>query len=100
LHGLLHRGDNAGPPSRTTVVAASLERAGFDLRAQIIWVKQWCGDRTQTTVRSVPNLNPFGGRAGAEIQSTGHSTQKPVALFERPILNHAAPPRRDLRSIP
>ena len=97
-------------------VAASLEQVGFVLRAQIIWVKQhfafgrgtyqwrhepawfvvrkgatahWCGDRTQTTVWDVPNLNPFGGgsREG-ENAVTGHGTQKPVRLFEIPILNH------------
>jgi DNA modification methylase len=100
------------------VVAASLDRVGFELRAQIIWVKQtpvlgrgayhwqhepcwyavrrgetagWCGDRTQTTVWSVPNLNPFGGRAGDDDHPTGHSTQKPVALVERAILNHTRP---------
>src|SRR5581483_9032107 len=69
-------------------VAASLERVDFDLRAQIIWCKQhfalsrgdyhwqhepcwyavrrgarghWTGDRTQSTVWHVPNLNPIGG---------------------------------------
>jgi DNA modification methylase len=106
-----HAGLHAGP------VAASLARLGFVLRAQIIWVKQlpvfsrgayhwqhepcwyavragehahWSGDRTQTTVWNVPNLNPFGGSRAPEDAPTGHSTQKPVALFERPILNHTA----------
>jgi hypothetical protein len=69
-------------------VTAGLEAAGFRIRAQIIWVKQhfalsrgdyhwkhencwyavregkssnWCGDRKQSTVWEIPNLNPFGG---------------------------------------
>lgn len=98
------------------VVGASLEACGFDLRAQIIWVKShfamsrghfhwkhepcwfavrrgstahWCGDRTQTTVWEVPTLNPIGGGGhDAENPATGHGTQKPVRLFELPILNH------------
>lgn len=36
----------------------------------------------------VPNLNPFGGSRDGENSITGHSTQKPVRLFEIPILNH------------
>ena len=70
------------------IVAASLEAAAFSIRSQIIWAKQhfamsrgqyhwqhepawyavkkgasghWCGDRAQTTVWEVPNLNPMGG---------------------------------------
>jgi DNA modification methylase len=96
-------------------VAASLEAAGFALRSQIIWRKQhfalsrgdyhwshepawyavrvgqrgsWRGDRTQTTVWEVPNLNPMGGSRTGENQVTGHATQKPVRLFEIPLLNH------------
>ena len=69
-------------------VAASLEAAGFAIRSQVIWSKQhfamsrghyhwahepcwyavrqgrpsrWRGDRTQSTVWAVPNLNPLGG---------------------------------------
>lgn len=48
----------------------------------------WRGDRAQSTVWAVPNLNPFGGMRTAEDAVTGHSTQKPVRLFEIPILNH------------
>jgi DNA modification methylase len=97
------------------VVADALARADFDLRSQIIWAKQhfalsrgayhwnhesawyavrrgrtahWRGDRRQTTVWEIPNLNPMGGTRTAENTPTGHSTQKPVALFEIPILNH------------
>ena len=100
-------------------VAASLEQLRFDLRAQIIWCKQhfalsrgdyhwqhepcwyavrrgarkhWTGDRTQSTVWHVPNLNPIGGtpRDAADAR-TGHGTQKPVRLFEIPIVNHMKP---------
>jgi DNA modification methylase len=94
-------------------VAAGLEAVGFRIRAQIIWVKQhfalsrgdyhwqhepcwyavregksssWCGDRKQSTVWEVANLNPFGG--GQEEHKTGHGTQKPVALMRRAILNN------------
>ena len=94
-------------------VAAGLEAVGFRIRAQIIWVKQhfalsrgdyhwqhepcwyavregkssnWCGDRKQSTVWVVPNLNPFGG--SQEEPKTGHGTQKPVEVVRRPILNN------------
>ena len=99
----------------TADVAMTLEQTGFTPRAQIIWVKQhfalsrgdyhwqhepcwyavrrgatshWRGDRTQSTVWSVPNLNAMGGDRLAENTPTGHSTQKPVRLFEMPIRNH------------
>jgi DNA modification methylase len=39
-------------------------------------------------VWEVPNLNPIGGTRDAENTVTGHGTQKPVRLFEIPILNH------------
>lgn len=95
-------------------VAAGITAAGFDIRSQIIWAKQhfamsrghyhwqhepcwyavrqnqsanWCGDRTQSTVWQLPNLNPFGGN-GSEESVTGHGTQKPVELMRRPIVNH------------
>jgi DNA modification methylase len=99
-------------------VAGALKRCGFELRAQVIWVKphfvlsrgdlhwqhepcwyavrkgrssNWLGDRTQSTVWEVAHLNPIGGdRAGANTP-TGHATQKPVALFERPLLHHTVP---------
>ena len=93
-------------------VAAGLEQAGFELRGQIIWAKQhfalsrgnyhwqhepawyavrkdrpahWRGDRTQSTLWQVANLNPFGG---GEEAATGHGTQKPIELMRKPILNH------------
>jgi DNA modification methylase len=94
-------------------VAAGLEAAGFRIRAQIIWRKQhyalsrgdfhwahescwyavregkasnWCGDRKQSTVWEVANLNPFGG--SHDEPATGHGTQKPLEIMRRPILNN------------
>jgi DNA modification methylase len=94
-------------------VAAGLESAGFRVRSQIIWAKQhfalsrgdyhwqhepcwyavregksanWCGDRTQSTLWQIANLNPFGG---SEEEATGHGTQKPLELMRRPILNNS-----------
>jgi DNA modification methylase len=98
---------------KAPTVAADLEAAGFTIRSQIIWHKQhfalsrgdyhwahetawygvrgkgrWRGDRCQSTVWEVPNLNPIGGTRTDDNAVTGHSTQKPVRLFEIPILNH------------
>jgi DNA modification methylase len=94
-------------------VSAGLEAAGFRIRAQIVWGKQhfamgrgdyhwqhepcwyavregrssnWSGDRTQSTLWEVPNLNPFGGSSES---ATGHGTQKPIELMRRPILNNS-----------
>ena len=94
-------------------VQISLEAAGFEIRSQVIWAKQhfvisrgmmhwqhepcwvavrkgrrshWRGDRTQSTLWSVANLNPFGGNT--EEARTGHGTQKPIELMRRPIINH------------
>lgn len=105
-HGGVHAGE----------VASNLAAAGFEIRTQIIWSKQhfamsrgnyhwqhepcwyavrkgrrsnWNGDRTQSTVWQVQNLNPMGGDRN-EI-ATGHGTQKPVKLFRRPIVNHTKP---------
>jgi DNA modification methylase len=102
-----HAGVHAGE------VAAGLEACGFRIRAQIIWLKQhyalsrgdyhwkhepcwyavragkrsnWCGDRKQSTVWEVANLNPFGGSNNEP--ATGHGTQKPVEIMRRPILNN------------
>jgi DNA modification methylase len=96
-------------------VARGLQSCGFQIRSQIIWVKQhfvisrgayhwrhepcwyvvrkgqtahWRGNRTATTVWEVANLNPFGGEGAAENETTGHGTQKPVEIMRRPILNH------------
>ncbi|MFL6416190.1 MAG: DNA-methyltransferase [Bryobacteraceae bacterium] len=97
-------------------VAASLESCGFGIRCQIIWAKQhfalsrghyhwqhepcwyavrqgqsgrWTGDRKQSTLWEVSNLNPFGGQCADTV--TGHGTQKPVELMRRPLLNHTEP---------
>jgi hypothetical protein len=94
-------------------VAANLSNLDFLIRAQIIWMKQhfamsrghyhwghepayyavrkgrsahWNGDRTQSTIWQVPNLNPMGGDRNEK--ATGHGTQKPVELMRRPIVNH------------
>lgn len=94
-------------------VAAGLESIGFRIRAQIVWVKQhfalgrgdfhwahepawyavregkssnWCGDRTQSTVWQIANLNPFGG--SRQEEATGHGAQKPIELMRRPIRNN------------
>jgi DNA modification methylase len=105
-----HAGVHAGE------VAEGLVATGFAIRAQIIWAKQhfamsrgdyhwqhepcwyavrqgksshWSGDRKQSTLWQVANLNPFGG--DRETEATGHGTQKPVELMQRPILNHTEP---------
>jgi hypothetical protein len=94
-------------------VATGLESAGFRIRSQIVWAKQhfalsrgdyhwghevcwyavregkssrWSGDRTQSTLWQIANLNPFGG---SNEEATGHGTQKPVELMRRPILNNS-----------
>lgn len=103
-----HAGINA------TIAAQSLVNAQFEIRSQIIWAKQhfalsrgnyhwqhepcwyavrqgrpahWCGDRSQSTLWQVSNLNPFGNRQPEEM-ITGHGTQKPVELMRRAIFNH------------
>lgn len=104
-HGGLH----------SAAVQASLERAGFAMRAQIVWAKQhfvfsrgdyhwqhepcwyvvrskgtghWAGDRKQTTVWQINNHNPMGGKA--EDMTSGHGTQKPIECMKRPIENNSS----------
>jgi len=94
-------------------VAQGLVAADFQIRSQIVWVKQhfavsrghyhwahepcwfcvrkgrkanWCGDRTQSTVWEVATLNSFGGNRLEA--ATGHGTQMRVEVMRRPILNH------------
>jgi DNA modification methylase len=89
-----------------SIVQASLEAAGYEIRCQIIWSKSnfpisrghyhwrhepcwyavrkgrtanWVGDRKQTTVWEI-NLD-------RNVEG-GHSTQKPVECMERPLRNH------------
>jgi DNA modification methylase len=97
-HGALHAG----------TVAASLEREGFTIRAQIIWAKErlvigrgdyhwqhepcwyavrskgnWMGDRKQTTLWTISSKD--------QDAETVHGTQKPVECMRRPIVNNTAP---------
>jgi DNA modification methylase len=97
------------------VAREGLVACGYQLRAQIVWVKQvhtlgrghyqwahecawyavragssasWQGGRAQTTVwQAASPIMPFGDRSGEDTVSA-HPTQKPLDLFERPILNH------------
>ena len=98
---------------------AGLLAAGFELRQQIVWLKsvhalsrahyqwqhelcwyavragagaRWQGGRRQTTVWEAPSPIAAAGPAASEDAVTRHPTQKPLLLFERPILNHT---RRD-----
>jgi DNA modification methylase len=93
----------------------SLHGAGFQTRAQIVWVKQhapisrghyhwrheccwyvvregktgsWQGDRTQNTVWEINTAVGYLKREGAE-EKTEHSTQKPVECMKRPIENNS-----------
>ena len=93
---------------RATIVADSLFKSGFTIRAQIIWAKErlvmsqgdyhwqhepcwyavrkkgnWTGDRKQTTLWTIPT--------GGQDVETKHSTQKPVECMRRPILNNSDP---------
>ena len=93
---------------RSTIVAESLFKSGFSIRAQIIWAKErlvmsqgdyhwqhepcwyavrkkgnWMGDRTQTTLWSVASR-------GQDVE-TKHATQKPVECMRRPMLNNSSP---------
>ena len=97
------------------VVMAGLRQAEFEVRSQIVWAKPtfvlgrgayhwqhepawfavrqgrgapWYGGRAQSTVWEVPNLNAIGGSRTGANTPTGHATQKPVRVFEIPILNH------------
>ena len=106
---VFHAGLHAG------TVAFNLIDAGFDLRSQIVWVKDhfalsrghyhfqhepawyavrrgatahWSGGRKQSTVWPVPNLNPVGSPPSADDVASGHGTQKPVRLFEIATCNH------------
>lgn len=94
-------------------VKHALEATGFEIRYQIIWVKQhfaisrgnyhwqhepcwyavktgcnadFTDDRCQTTIWAIRNLNAFGRSKNEE--RTSHSTQKPLECMARPIRNH------------
>ena len=93
---------------RSAIVADSLEREGFGIRAQIIWAKPrivigrgdyhwqhepcwyavrtkgfWTGGRKQTTLWTISS--------GDQDAETCHSTQKPVECMRRPMLNNSSP---------
>jgi DNA modification methylase len=95
-------------------VARNLEDCDFEIISQIIWAKQhfalsrgdyhwkhepcwyavrkahqhnWKGDRKQTTVWDIANLNCFG-KSKEEDERTEHSTQKPLECMAKPIQNH------------
>jgi DNA modification methylase len=95
-----------------------LEAAGFEVRQQLMWVKQvhalsrahyqwqhetclyavrrgaaaaWQGGRKQTTVWEAPSpIMACSANGSGGDSATAHPTQKPLELFERPILNHTA----------
>jgi DNA modification methylase len=93
-------------PKHSDVVMKSLNDCKFEIRSQIIWVKNnmvisrcdyhpkhepcwyavkkgskgnWASDRKQTTIWEI-NKN--------QKNETGHSTQKPVDCMAKPIANH------------
>ena len=93
---------------RSTIVADSLMKSGFAIRAQIIWAKErlvmsqgdyhwqhepcwyavrkkgnWTGDRKQTTLWTIGS--------GGQDAETKHATQKPVECMRRPMLNNSSP---------
>jgi DNA modification methylase len=93
---------------RSTIVAESLAKSGFAIRAQIIWAKErlvmsqgdyhwqhepcwyavrkkgnWTGDRKQTTLWTIAS--------GGQDVETKHATQKPVECMRRPMLNNSSP---------
>jgi DNA modification methylase len=93
---------------RSSIVAESLFKSGFAIRAQIIWAKErlvmsqgdyhwqhepcwyavrkkgnWTGDRKQTTLWTIPS--------GSQDAETKHATQKPVECMRRPMLNNSSP---------
>jgi len=102
-------------PARGLLVTtgAILEQCGFEIKQQLIWVKQhfvfgrgmyhmrhepcwyairkgatadWNADRKQDTVWEIKNSNPMGGDDRSE--KTKHSTEKPLECMARPIRNH------------
>lgn len=96
-HGMKHAG----------TVFESLEKSGFEIRAEIVWAKDrfalsrghyhaqhescfysvrrnahWNGDRKQSTLWNIPSRDDSG---------VGHGTQKPVECMKRPIENNSSP---------
>lgn len=102
--------------AHAAVVAVSLLESNLLIRAQIIWAKpslvigrgayhwqhepcwyavrkgktaHWLGDRKQSTLWQVENMHRTQGNV--DDGKTCHSTQKPIELMRRPILNHTKP---------
>lgn len=95
------------------IASLALRRAGFEIRAQIIWAKpnhaisrghyhwkhesclyavrkgataDWTGDRRQTTLWPI-KPEPRAKQEGPKAYS-GHGTRKPVEAMVRPMQNH------------
>lgn len=89
------------------VVAESLDNAGFEIRSQIIWVKNnivigrgnyhWQHEPCWYVVRKGRKSGYLGDRKQStawfidkpKANETGHSTQKPVECMRRPIINNS-----------
>ena len=103
----------SAPAALQLVAGDALQRAGFELRQQIVWVKSmallsrsayhwkhepcwyavkhghnaaWIGDRTQTTVWEAASPKHIMGGSNEDKQD--HPTQKPLECMARPIRNH------------
>jgi DNA modification methylase len=91
------------------VVAESLQKNDFNIRAQIIWAKNnmaigrgdyhWQHEPCWYAVRKNKKGHYGGGRKQTTLwqidkpvkSETGHSTQKPVECMKRPIENNSSP---------
>jgi DNA modification methylase len=98
------------------VVSSGLTTCGFQLRAQIVWIKQhltpssgdyrlkhevcwyalrdgktshWQGDRKQTSVWEIAENRAFGNRRRQEGSES--PTRKPIECMRRPIINNSSP---------
>lgn len=102
----------------TAETLGMLERAGFERRALIVWNKDaavigrshyhwkhelawyavrrgrttpWYGGRNQTTVWEAKSPRQLlGANTTGDDARLAHPTQKPVAIFEPPVVNHLA----------
>src|SRR5438874_2681601 len=71
-----------------------LGRAAYQWRHECAWyavrkgqAASWKGGRKQTTIwHAASPIMALG--SGGDDRATAHPTQKPLELFERPILNH------------
>ena len=98
-------------------VGQGLRRIGFDIKQQIIWKKphfalsrqhyhwqhepcwyarkdgsgKFRGARDQSTVWEAASPKMLMNPAGEHEEKVDHPTQKPLALYTRPIENHLAP---------